>query len=155
MINISNLTSNKSGKKYLFSDLNLDFEEKQVSGNRRNNDIVSGNDLVVDYDDNAIKNSIRNIISQKRYLVPLNVNLKRYIGNVISQTNGEMLGEDIRVALATFESRVKVEKIFVVTDIDLSTYRITMLLTILNLNSVIRLDATFDKLGNFNFENNS
>jgi len=48
MLTISNLTSIKKGTGYVFTDLNLDFQEKQVSGNRRNSDIVSGNDIVVD-----------------------------------------------------------------------------------------------------------
>lgn len=154
MISISNLTSNKSGKPYIFSDLNLDFKEKQVSGNRRSSDIASGNDLVVDYDGEAIKNSIRNILSQKRYLVDLNVNLKQYIGDTISKPRGEMLGEDIRIALSTYEPRVRVDKIFVNANIDQSTYFITIILTMLNLNQLLRIDSAFDKSGNFSILNN-
>jgi hypothetical protein len=154
MINISNLTSFKSGRKFLFSDLNLEFQEKKVSGNNRNSDIVAGNDLVIDYDVAAIKNSIRNILTQKRYLVDMNVNLKQYIGSPASQINAEMLGEDIRYAIAIYEPRVKVEKIIVSVNEDQNVYLIYMLVRILNFNDIVRMDASFNKQGIFDFVNN-
>lgn len=155
MINISNLTSNKSGKSYIFSDLNLQFKEKQASNNSRNNDIVSGNDLVVDYDAEAIKNSIRNLLFQKRYLTNFNVNLLSYIGQPISEMRGISLGEEIEVALKKYENRIKVEKIYVGADTDRSVYYISMIVKILNLDITERLDAVFDKNGTFHFINNS
>lgn len=153
MINISNLTSNKNNKPFLFSDLNLNFEEKKVSRNQRNSDIVSGNDLVVDYDVEAIKNSIRNCLFQKRYLVNLNVNLYSYIGKPINETNALLLGEDIQTALSNYEPRIKVNKIYVGLNIDQSAYYISMLVKILNLGVDERIDSIFQKDGNFNFIN--
>jgi len=154
MINISNLTSFKSGRKFLFSDLNLEFQEKKVSGNNRNDDIVAGNDLVIDYDVPAIKNSIRNILTQKRYLVDMNVNLKQYIGSPASKINAELLGEDIRSAIAVYEPRVRVEKIIVSVNEDQNVYLIYMLVRILNFNDIVRMDASFNRQGIFDFINN-
>jgi phage baseplate assembly protein W len=154
MINISNLTSYKSGKKFIFSDLNLDFSEKQVSGNDKNNDIVAGNDLIIDYDVAAIKNSIRNILTQKRYLIDMNVNLRRYIGSPASKINAEMLGEDIRSAIAVYEPRVKVEKIIMSVNEDQNVYLVYMLVRILNFNDIVRMDASFNRHGIFDFINN-
>jgi phage baseplate assembly protein W len=113
MINITNLTSKKSGREYVFSDLNMEFEEKQVSGNRRNTDIAPGIDLVIDYDKDSVRNSIRNLLYQKRYLTDFNINLKSYIGSGISKEKADSLGETIERGIALYEPRVKTEKILV------------------------------------------
>jgi phage baseplate assembly protein W len=153
MLTISNLTSVKKATGHVFTDLNLDFQEKEVSGNRRNSDVVSGNDLVVDYDIEAIKNSIRNILFQKRYLSNMNINLKKYIGQTISEMRALSMGEEIEKAIYLYEPRIKVEKIYVGVNIDQSTYYISMVVRILNFNSVISLNASFDKTGIFHFIN--
>ncbi len=154
MINISNLTSKKSGRKFIYSDLNLNFEEKQVSGNNRSSDVASGNDLVIDFDVEAIKNSIRNILFQRRYLSALNINLKKYIGEPASEANGETLGDDIERAIAIYEPRIKCEKILVHVNVDQHLYQISLFVRILNLNEIVRLDASFTHSGNFVFLNN-
>lgn len=151
MISISNLTSNKSGKKFIFSDLNLNFIEKQVSGNRRNSDIVPGNDLVIDYDEEAIKNSIKNILFQRRFLVDLDINLRKYIGSPASINLGESLGEDIKRAISIYETRVSCDKIVVFVNLDQNLYVITMFIKMLNLNKNIRLNANFTQDGSFDF----
>lgn len=112
-----------------------------------------GNDIVVDHDLAAIKNAIYNILFQKRYLSDLNVNLRRYIGEVASQINGENLGEEIRRGISVHEPRVKVEKILVFVDIDNNLYEFTLFLKIFNFNNAVRLDASLDQAGNFNFRN--
>jgi phage baseplate assembly protein W len=151
MISISNLTSNKSGKKFIFSDLNLNFMEQQVSGNRRNSDIVPGNDLVIDYDEEAIKNSIKNILFQRRFLVDLDINLRKYIGSPASINLGESLGEDIKRAISIYETRVSCDKIVVFVNLDQNLYVITMFIKMLNLNKNIRLNANFTQDGSFDF----
>ncbi len=155
MINITNLTSKKSGREYIFSDLDLNFQQKQISGNRKNNDIASGIDLVVSLDEEAIKNSIRNILFQKRYLSDFNINLKSYIGQNISELRGQLLGEQIEKGIALYEQRVKVEKIFIATNVDQNSYFISMILRPVNFkNQTILLNSTLDRNGTFTFINN-
>jgi len=154
VITISNLTSKSENKKYVFSDLNLNFEKQKTSGNKRNADVAFANDVVVDVDIDAIKNSIRNILFQKRHLVDLNINLKQYIGSNISQEQGLMLGEEIDKALFLYEPRVKVEKILVGANIDQALYYITLKIKILNFSeSVLSLNALLDSAGAFQFIN--
>lgn len=153
MLTISNLTSIKKATGYVFSDLNLEFKEKQVSANSRNSDVVSGNDLVIDFDVEAIKSSIRNILFQKRHLVNMGVNLKKYIGQPISEMRAISMGEEIEKAIYLYEPRIKTEKIFVGANIDQSTYYISMVVRILNFNNTISLNASFDKNGVFHFIN--
>jgi phage baseplate assembly protein W len=155
MITISNLSSKKSGKSYTYSDLDLNFEEKKVSSNTRNDNIVAGNDLVVSTDIEAIKNSIRNILFQKRHLVPtVGVNLKKYIGQPISEMRAQSIGDDIERGITLFEPRVKVEKILVRYNIDQSTYFIELRLKLVNFSeSLTILNAAFSQQGEFTFVN--
>lgn len=125
--------------------------EQQVSGNHRNSDIVPGNDLVIDYDEEAIKNSIKNILFQRRFLVDLDINLRKYIGSPASINLGESLGEDIKRAISIYETRVSCDKIVVFVNLDQNLYVITMFIKMLNLNKNIRLNANFTQDGSFDF----
>jgi phage baseplate assembly protein W len=155
MINITNLTSKSSGRNYIFSDLDLNFQQKQISGNRKSNDVASGIDVVVSLDAEAVKNSIRNLLFQKRYLTNFNINLKNYIGQNISTLRGKLLGEQIEKGIALYEPRAKVEKIFVATNEDENSYYISMVLRLVNFeNTVVLLNSTLDRNGTFTFINN-
>lgn len=154
MINISSLKNNTTGNSYVFSDLDISFKQKQISGNNRNNDIAPGKDLVVDYDINAIKNSIQNILFQNRYTSDLKVNLKSYIGEVISELRATSIGEEIERAIATYEPRVRLKKIYIHTNTDENIYNIIMVINMTNFEtSDITLYANFDNNGIFKFIN--
>jgi phage baseplate assembly protein W len=155
MINITNLSSKNSGRNYIFSDLNLQFLQRQVSGNRKNNDISPGIDVVIDYDRQAIENSIYNILFQKRYLTEMDVNLKTYIGQPISEFRAIAIGETIERALFLYETRVTLEKLYISPNIDQSTYFITMIVRFVNFdNSSVKLNASLTQNGTFTFINN-
>jgi len=155
MINITNLSSKNSGRNYVFSDLNLQFLQRQVSGNKRNTDISPGIDLVIDYDRQAVENSIYNILFQKRYLTEMDVNLKKYIGEPISEFRAVAIGETIERALFLYEPRVTLEKLYIVPNIDQSTYYISMIVKFVNFNnSAVNLNATLTQNGTFSFINN-
>lgn len=153
MITISNFTSKKPTNNYIFADLDLNFKQTIVSKNRVNNDFVPGNDLEINTDREAIKNSIKNLLFQKRYLENINVNLKSYIGQQISEFGGLSLGEEIERVLTLYEPRIVVQKILVGADIDNSLYRISMFLRFKNLGEVFSLYSTFNRNGNFEFIN--
>lgn len=155
MINITNLSSKNSGRNYVFSDLNLQFLQRQVSGNKRNTDISPGIDLVIDYDRQAVENSIYNILFQKRYLTEIDVNLKKYIGEPISEFRAIAIGETIERALFLYEPRLTLEKLYIVPNIDQSTYYISMIVKFVNFNnSAVNLNATLTQNGTFSFINN-
>jgi phage baseplate assembly protein W len=154
MINITNLSSKNSGRNYIFSDLNLQFLQKQVSGNKKNNDVSPGIDIVVDYDREAIENSIYNILFQKRYLTEMDVNLKAYIGQPISEFRAIAIGETIERALFLYENRVSLEKLYIYPNTDQSTYFISMIVRFINFNnSSVKLNASFTQNGAFTFIN--
>lgn len=154
MINISNLSNKISDNKSVFSDLDLALEEIKVSKNKITNDFATGNDLSISTDENAIKNSIRNILFQSRHLTDMNANLRKYIGEPISEFRGLSLGEDIERVLKMYEPRIKITKILVGTDLENSQYYISIAAQLVNLGQSIKINAAFNRNGSFNFINN-
>lgn len=155
MIKISNLTNRKGKNNYIFSDLHLDFTPNQVTKNSVNNDIVVGNDIASDVDQKAIMNSIRNIISQRRYLdSAFGVNIRKYIGEPVSDLIGMAIGDAIDKGITLYEPRVSLTKLLVAPDYDKNTYHIFIFLTTPNFpNNDISLIGILDKTGEFNYIN--
>lgn len=151
MITISNLSNKKNVNKPTFIDLNLDFQMNQVSGNRKNADVVLGNDLIVDTDERAIINSVKNILSQKRYLNPaFNIDLSNFIGQPLSDMGATALGNTIDKGIALFEPRVKVQKILVAPDYENNTYVIAIIMVLPNLgNKQLIIDSALSDTGDF------
>ena len=153
MIIINNLSNKKNQNTYTFSDINLDFNLKQVSNNRKNSDVVIGNDIIVDVDEAAIRNSIENILTQKRYLTPtFSVNLVSFIGQPLSDLGATALGNAIDTAIKLYEPRVTLQKILVAPDYDNFLYQIVIIIVMPNLNNnPIVINTSFTNTGDFIF----
>lgn len=133
MITISKLTNKKNSNPYSYSDLHLDLIEKQISNNKQNNRIAIGSDIAIDVDALAIQNSVINLIFQKRYLNPtVNVSLKDFIGQPITESVSTTLGNKIYNGLLFLEPRIKVEKILVGKNIDKNAFDIAIIYTLNN-----------------------
>lgn len=152
-INITNLSNKKNGRSYNFSDLHLDFETKKVSQNSKNSDIVSGNDILADYDESAIINSITNILLQRRYLNnQFQVDLKRHIGKPISDMAAMSLGNDIKRGIELFEPRVKIQNITITPNINKNLYYIQLSVVMGNFSeNAIVLQGILENNGNLQF----
>lgn len=141
-----NTLSNRSDKKSAtFVDLYLDLQETKQSTNSRNSDVITGNDIVVATDEEAIKNSIRNILLQRRYLIPsFGANLRSYIGQPLTEMGAFSLGQIIDRNLGIYEPRIKVEKILVSPDYDKFEYSIIIIYTFRNFKTdVVMVNAGF------------
>ncbi len=124
---IKNLSNKTPQRKYSFVDLHLDLQEAERSENNRNSDVASGNDILTDVDENAIQNSIRNILLQKRYLNPgFGANLKAYIGQPLSELGARSLGETIERNINLYEPRITVDKILVAPNYDKFEYTVVI-----------------------------
>lgn len=153
-ITIKNLSNKKDNRKYTFSDIHFDFSERKISNNSRNDDVVAGNDIDIDVDEVAIMNSIRNIITQRRYLNPsFGINIKKYIGGSITELTSKTIGDEIDRGINLFEPRVKVDKIIVMANPDNYAYYIMIALSLPNLNKNFLFNGVLDNTGNFNFIN--
>lgn len=140
-ISIKNLNKTTENQ-HRFTDLFLDFEIVQKSKNAISTDILAGNDLLIATDTDAIKNSVKNILTQKRYFVPqFNVDLHSFIGTSLSEMNAHVLGERIERALALFEPRIRVRRIIVSPDYDNFAYLIAVIYNFRNFNTDKLLDV--------------
>jgi len=100
-------TTTLDSKDYVYTDIHLDIRK-----NSQNSDIR------VDYDINAIKNSIFNIfntIPGERYLIPtFGCNLMRYLFQPISEITANAIGQTILSAIRDWEPRVKIQNINII-----------------------------------------
>jgi phage baseplate assembly protein W len=83
------------------------------------NNSANSKDIVVDTNVEAIKNSIRNIFNTRPGEKVLNpefgCSLEKYLFDAVSNLGAQAIGDDISTALATFEPRVTLIKLYVET----------------------------------------
>ncbi len=131
MITIGNLSNRPNGRPYSFSDIHLDLQEKLSSTNVKNADVVRGNDIIMDTDAAAIRNSVINIVTQRRYFnSEFNINIKQYIGEFVSEMTGQSIGDAIDKGLSLFEPRINVVKILVGANEETYSYSIAIIYTL-------------------------
>lgn len=153
-ITISNLTNKKGTNSYSFSDLHLDLKASQISTNVKNANIVAGNDIISDVDEQAIRNSLINILTQSRYLNPkFNVNLRKYIGRTPNDMVAMSIAQDIDKGIALFEPRVRVDKVLVAPDFTTNSYVVALVLFLHNFNKTVMYNGLISNVGEFDLLN--
>lgn len=151
-ITLTNLNNKKGNNNFQFSDLHLDLQESKSSLNNRNSDIVNGNDIIIDIDDAAIKNSLRNIFSQRRYLNPnFGINLRKHIGKALTEMGAISLGEEIKRGIYLFEPRILVNHIYIAPDFDLPGYRGILDLSLPNFARRAIINLSLNNIGDVSF----
>ena len=117
---------------YTFSDLHLDLQEQLIPVPGLNPHIGIGNDLKLDYDMDAITNSLRNLFSTmpgQRFLIPnYGLNLLKFMFAPVSKEYGDLVGNDIVSSIKQWEPRVQVQNVHVVPLPEQNEYDITMTL---------------------------
>ena len=125
--------------KKLYSDLHLDFTNPVQR------------DIVADYDEAAIKNSLVNLFNTlpgQNLLNPVyGLNLLQYVFEPASDINAQRIGETILKGVSTYEPRVTVTNIHVNVDIDEQLYTITLSIAIPQLNKNITIPGMLNKEG--------
>jgi phage baseplate assembly protein W len=140
---------------FTYIDLHLDLEYSRPSVLFADNGDRVSRDLRVDYDVNAIRNSIYNIFTTSpgnKILNPLfGCRLEDYLFEAITVTNAQTLGNKILAAISTFEPRVEVLKVQVTPEPDLNTYKVNLIYKILDKglldNYQIELNSQSKSLG--------
>jgi phage baseplate assembly protein W len=119
----------------VYSDLHLDLVLEKNIG--KGDNPVNTNDLRIDKDLDAIKNSIRNIFSTKKgqkILSPeFGASLEQYLFERVDIFFGNLIGEEILRNLSLYEPRVEVIRIDVLPIPDQNEYKIKVLYRYKNL----------------------
>lgn len=142
---ISN-TLNTENKR-IFKDLHLDFERAGTYNTLLQQKVYT-NDIKIDYDEAAIRNSIINLFSTRpgqRFLFPrYGMSLDKYLFEPVTRENAETIGEDINRAVEQYEPRTNVIKCIVLPKPEDNEYDITLVLSVPMFNSSTSINTILD-----------
>lgn len=135
---LANVAQNNDVK---YTDLRLDFEYRYTQNSEflKRGELI---DLKVDYDLNAIKNSIRNIFLTNRGEKLLNpyfgIGLTNFVFEQVSESTAKTIGDAIVDNINTFEPRVKLVKVNIIAKEEDNSYQINLIIAVpqLKLESV-------------------
>jgi len=126
----------------VYSDLHLDLTMNS-SGNIQSKQFIS-NDIKVDINENAIKNSIKNCIYTKKgekVLDPdFGMNLEVYLFEPLSESIGDSIGRKILSELSQQEPRINILRITVNVNYDDNSYGIMVFYEIPKINKKFNTD---------------
>ena len=117
----------------IFSDIDLSFIPHPVTG-----------DLLVKYDENSIKNSIRNLILTRHFERPFRSAVGSNVTSLLFELQGSALGalveKEIINVLSNFEPRIDVLRVDVETMPADNNLKATIYYRIKNTNSTLQTD---------------
>lgn len=158
-IRINNLNNkNKNGNSYV--DIHFDLTGTEKDGGKTLPDrIVSGNDIKIDTDTTAIKNSLINIMTTHRGQRPLTpefgVNLLNFIGSPISNITGTAIAREVQRGIERWEPRVTLEKLYIHPNPDSLLYELLIVISIKNIpDSNLILEGVLAEENGFRFTQN-
>jgi len=138
---------NKSTVGYTYSDLHLDIDSINVRSGP-NGEVINGKDIQMDYDVNAVVNSIMNIFNTtpgERFLVPeFGSNLKKYLFEPISEYTANQIGNEIVYSVETWEPRVTVSVVNVIGRPEQHEYEVTLSLIINSIRKAVDIKGIID-----------
>ena len=145
--NIAQLTERYKIRDFYFNDLHLDLEKDgNYSSILRKK--MEGNDIKMDYDESAIKNSLKNLFNTKpgeRFLFPAyGLDLSYYLFEPITENLGRVIGERIMSSIKNFEPRVTARRCDVIGRPEDNQYDITLTVEIPIFNSVASINTILD-----------
>jgi phage baseplate assembly protein W len=131
---------------YVYCDLHLDLSIANNTGNGLNSQ--GSNDITVDYDYHAIRNSITNIFNtipgQKILNPAFGANLDQFLFDSVDSIKGKILGNTILQNINNFEPRINVQSVQVQPIPDKQLYYVLLVYQILNIGVVDKLQLTFN-----------
>lgn len=133
--------------KNVYTDLHLDIVIAKSIG--IGNTPSDSNDILVDNDLEAIKNSVRNIFStrkgQKLLTPEFGSSLEQYLFEPITEIYARAIGDDILTSLEKYEPRIEVLKVLVLPNPDQNQYNISVAYKFLEFKkeSVLNILAQF------------
>jgi phage baseplate assembly protein W len=114
--------------KSVYTDIHLDLAMGKTIGHGGND--APSNDILVDTDILAIRNSIKNIFTTKKgekILAPeFGSALEQFLFEPVDNVYGRIIGETIFDNIKTYEPRVEITNINVITKPDENLYQITI-----------------------------
>ena len=137
---LSKETLTDSFKDYTYADLYLDFTLQSPQNDRFVSDSGQKKDIRINYDNEAIKKSIRNIFNTKpgdKILNPrFGLDLSQYLFEQVSQEAAQDIGEKILTELSFYEPRIDIQNVNVTALTQEQQYDITISYIVPELNNI-------------------
>lgn len=122
-------TTNTNQHNIVYRDLHLDIA-KLYTNNDELHKLNEITDIVTDVNNNAIRNSIYNILStmpgQKILNPEFGLNLTQWLFTNLSETNASLIKFKISQQISRYEPRVTLDKVEVVPDYENNQYNISI-----------------------------
>ena len=126
-------------RNFTYADVRLDLQLNAFVPNKPVGVNTNPQDFKLDYDSDAIYNSIRNIFNTKKGQKILNpefgLDIEQYLFDNISKENADIIGNTIYEDLPVHEPRAKVDSVDVTARPDDNEYKIVISITIPSLNN--------------------
>ena len=132
---------------FVYSDIHLDITTSSDYSTEALQ-VIKKNDIKVDYDLNAIKNSLNNLFNTRpgqRFLFPnYGLNLSQFIFEPVTEYNGRLIGEKIVRSVQLFETRVTLKQCNVSLMPDENQYDINLILEFPVFNTRASINTVLD-----------
>ena len=132
---------------FVYSDIHLDIATSSDYSTEALQ-VIKKNDIKVDYDLNAIKNSLNNLFNTRpgqRFLFPnYGLNLSQFIFEPVTEYNGRLIGEKIVRSVQLFETRVTLKQCNVSLMPDENQYDINLILEFPVFNTRASINTVLD-----------
>jgi phage baseplate assembly protein W len=156
---LENLANTYTVKGYLYKDLGLDLQQKQLIEPGYST-AVRGSDIKESVNLAAIQNSLQNLFNTlpgQRFLFPeYGLDIYQFLFSPINDLNARMLGEKIIRSIEIYEPRVIPRNVNITVDPDGSQYFLNITIEIPALNLINQTDFLLDtKKQSFIFVPNS
>ena len=134
-------------KVFTYKDLRLDFRPDNRY-DAVSNTTINKNDIAVSYDEQAIRNSLKNLFGTRpgqRFLFPLyGLDLYQFLFEPITGFNAEMIKDKIVMTIKDFEPRVRVVDCIIIPNEDENEYNITLIVEIIELRRSFPINANLE-----------
>tara|TARA_R110000868_G_scaffold250424_1_gene507004 strand:+ start:2974 stop:3474 length:501 start_codon:yes stop_codon:yes gene_type:complete len=145
--NLEQIAKRFERKTHIYKDWHFDFA-KSGDYNTTLGKKVDGNDLQVDYDELAIRNSLRNLFNTRpgqRFLFPLyGLDLYQYLFESITPTTASLIGNAIVSAVKKYEPRVALQSCNITPNPDENTYEISLVVELPSFNTSTTINSSLD-----------
>lgn len=145
--NLEQISNQYKTVDFVYQDLHLDFKK-----NDKYSQVFAkadeGNDIKTDYDESAIRNSLRNLFNTRpgqRFLFPeYGLDLYQFVFEPITQSNAQLIGERIVAAIELYEPRITLKEVSIDAVPDDNIYEITIIVQFPVFNSLATLNSRLD-----------
>jgi phage baseplate assembly protein W len=138
-ITLDSFSKTRTAESYTYTDLHLDLKENNILTGKGLYREPTSVDIEHDYDEAAIKNSLKNLFTtmpgQKLLNPDYGLNLAQFLFAPASTTMARMIGSRIVEGIEKYENRVSVVNVNVTVNEDLAEYKIDMTLRIPTLSN--------------------